>query len=206
MSFFTKDEIIQRMQEKRAELGDDARADINLALLILGSSLFEKKLKSGDDYGLHPIHVGMKNTRSRKKKIVGFLHDVVEDSEWTVDDLRKIGFEEEIVEAVDAMTHRKGELYFDSIERCSKNPTAVDKKLEDLAHNMDQSRNANFLSEKDVTRIHKYKIAREFLLAVKRGSAEPGSRVKDFVSLSKVFNKEVRATEVANKFSSLKPY
>ena len=101
MSFFTKEEIIDRMVEKRVEFGDGARADFNLALLILGSALFEKRLKSGNDYGEHPVHVGMTNTRSTDKKVIGILHDVVEDSDWTLDDLRTVGFSERIVSAVD---------------------------------------------------------------------------------------------------------
>ncbi len=145
MSFFSKDEIIARMQEKRAELGaDKVRADTNMALLILGSALFENRLKSGRDYGEHPVHVGVSNTRSNSKRIIGLLHDVVEDSDWTVDDLRKVGFSERIVKAVEAMTHTKAEPYFDAIERCSLNPDAVDKKIEDLSHNMDMSRAERF--------------------------------------------------------------
>jgi len=211
MAFFTKEEIIERMKKKHVELGDGARADFNLALLILGSSLFEKRLKSGNDYGEHPVHVGMNNTRSNTKKIIGILHDVVEDSDWTLDDLRTVGFSERIVSAVDGMTHRKGELYFDSIERCSKNKDSIDKKIEDLSHNMDQSRNSIFLRDKDVERIHKYMIAREYLLNVKKGKLQAGSSIIEFVRLSSVFNQAAtkkealhNAATVAKKFSSVR--
>ena len=182
MALFSKDEIIQRMQEKRAELGANAvRADTNLALVILGSALFENRLKSGRDYGEHPVHVGVSNTRSNTKRIIGLLHDVVEDSDWTIDDLRKVGFSERVVKGVEAMTHTKAEPYFDAIERCSLTPDAVDKKIEDLSHNMDMSRVERFTTEKDVERLNKYTLSRAFLVAVKKGKVKPGSSLPDFV-------------------------
>lgn len=202
MSFFTKEEIITRMKEKRAELGTGARADMNMALLILGSALFDKKLKSGADYGEHPVIVGMRNTRSNTKRIIGILHDVLEDSDWEADDLRAVGFSERIVLAVDAMTHREGELYLDSIRRCSLNKDAVDKKIEDLSHNMDTSRNTLFLKEKDVKRIHKYMIARSYLLAVKKGDIKPGTPVENFVTSSDLFQDKQQALRLTEEFSS----
>lgn len=203
MSFFSKEEIIQRMLEKRAEIGSSVRADYNLALIILGSSLFEKRLKSGEDYGTHPVHVGMTNTRSLKKKIVGILHDVVEDSDWTLDDLRAVGFSNEIVDAVDAMTHRDGELYFDSIERAGLNLIGTDKKIEDLTHNMDMSRNYGMVSAKDVERTNKYKIAQAYLVGIKKGDVERGSRVIDFVAASSLFAGQQEPMQVALKYTTL---
>lgn len=205
MSFFTKQEIIARMIEKRVELGADARADFNLALLILGSALFEKRLKSGEDYGTHPVHVGMTNTRSLKKKIVGILHDVVEDSDWTCDDLRTVGFSDEIVDAVDAMTHRAGELYFDSIERCGLNDIAIDKKIEDLSHNMDMSRHYGMVSAKDVERTNKYKISHAYLVAIKKGDIARGTSVIDFISNDARFSADAEAMRVGVKYSTPKP-
>lgn len=205
MAFFTKSEIIDRMAEKRAELGDSVRADYNLALIILGSSLFEKRLKSGEDYGTHPVHVGMSNTRSLKKKIVGILHDVVEDSDWTLDDLRAVGFRAEIVDAVDAMTHRDGELYFDSIERAGLNLIGTDKKIEDLTHNMDMSRHYGMVSPKDVERTNKYKISHAYLVAIKKGDIKRGSRVIDFVATSPLFAGQEEPMRVARKYSTLPP-
>ncbi len=202
MPFFTKQEIIQRMIEKRAELGEGVRADYNLALIILGSALFEKRLKSGEDYGTHPIHVGMTNTRSLKKKIVGILHDVVEDSDWTLDDLRAVGFKDEIVDAVDAMTHRDGELYFDSIRRAGLNLIATDKKIEDLSHNMDQSRHYAMMTDKDVERTNKYKIAHAYLVAIKKGDIPRGTRVIDFVKNAPLFAGNPEALRLAQKYTT----
>lgn len=182
MPFFTKDEILTRMQEKRQELGNGARADMNLALMILGSALFEQRLRSNRDYGEHPVIVGMANTRSNTKRIIGILHDVVEDSDWTLDDLRAVGFSERIVSAVDAMTHRDNELYFDGIERCSLNADATDKKIEDLSHNMDMSRTDGFMTQKDSDRTNKYKVAKAYLVAVKKNGIVAGSSIVDFAA------------------------
>lgn len=203
MPFFSKDEIIQRMQEKRKELGNDAvRADTNLALIILGSALFENRLKSGRDYGEHPIHVGVSNTRSNTKRIIGLLHDVVEDSDWTIDDLRKVGFSERVVKGVEAMTHTKAEPYFDAIERCSLNPDAVDKKIEDLSHNMDMSRVEKFVSEKDAERLNKYTVSRAFLVAVKKGKVKPGSSIPEFVRARPDLNASAQTLALFRKYSS----
>ena len=205
MPFFSKQEIIARMVEKREAEGQSVRADYNLALIILGSALFEKRLKSGEDYGTHPVHVGMSNTRSLKKKIVGILHDVVEDSDWELSDLRKVGFRDEIVDAVDAMTHREGERYFDSIQRAGLNLIGTDKKIEDLTHNMDMSRHYGMVSPKDVERTNKYKIAHAYLVAIKKGDIARGSRVIDFVAASPLFAGQAEPMRVAEKYTTLPP-
>lgn len=199
---FTKQEIIERAEKLKAESPDTYRADLNLALLILSSALFDKRLWSGRDYGEHPLHVGMTNTRSNTKKIIGILHDVVEDSDWTLDDLRRVGYSERIVSAVDAMTHREGEKYFDGMERCSKNPDGLDKKIEDLSHNMDTSRNERFLSQKDVNRLNKYSLSRAFLVAVKKKKVEPGSSIVDFARAREDFNKLETTEELLREHSS----
>jgi (p)ppGpp synthase/HD superfamily hydrolase len=203
MSLFSKDEILARI-EKKKENGEEVRADINLALVILGSALFEQKQKSGEDYGSHPIHVGFKNTRSNTKRIIGILHDVVEDSDWEIADLKRAGFSDRICSAVDAMTHRHGELYFDSIERLSQNKDAIDRKIEDLSHNMDASRNSIFLKEKDLERNNKYMIARAYLVAVKKSKITAGTPIEDFISLSSHFNASAVSQDLLSKYSSRK--
>lgn len=205
MAFFSKEEIINRMAEKRAELGTGARADYNLALIILGSALFEKRLKSGEDYGTHPVHVGMVNTRSLKKKIVGILHDVVEDSNWELSDLRKVGFRDEIVDAVDCMTHRDDEGYFDTVFRAGMNLIATDKKIEDLSHNMDMSRHYAMVSPKDVERTNKYKIAHAYLVAIKKGDIKRGTAVMDFVKTSPLFAGQDEPQRLAQKYTMQPP-
>lgn len=205
-SFFTKEEIIQRADQIRAEYGaDNMRADFNLALIILGSSLFQQKLRSGHDYGVHPVTIAMRNTHSTTKQIIKLLHDVVEDSDndWTLDDLRRVGFSERIVLGVDAMTHRPGELYFDGQERCSQNPDGLDNKIEDQKHNMELARNQCFMEEKDVERNDKYSISHAYNVAVKKGLVKAGSSLPAFARQHPEFSKRPERLEyMLNKYSS----
>jgi len=70
---------------------------------------------------------------------VGVLHDTIEDTKLTLDDLRREGFSEEIVLAVDAISRRKGEIYMDYIKRVSSNKIARDVKIADLKDNMNRN-------------------------------------------------------------------
>jgi hypothetical protein len=144
----------------------------------------------------------MSNTRSITKMIIGFLHDVVEDSDWELDDLRTVGFSDRVVDGVDAMTHRPGELYFDSIERCGMNADATDKKVEDLSHNMDTSRVEKFLNAADMDRLNKYMIARAYLVAIKKHEIARGTPMADFVRGRPDFMKSHEAGSLLVKYSS----
>jgi (p)ppGpp synthase/HD superfamily hydrolase len=114
---FTKDEICARLAQKRAQ-GELLDAGYNLACFIASASLIAQKDKTNEDYAHHFLRVSRDNTDSVAKMIIGILHDVVEDTDWTLDDLRAIGFSERIVLGIEGVTHKDGELYFDSIERC----------------------------------------------------------------------------------------
>lgn len=69
--------------------------------------------------------------------IIGLLHDVIEDTNYTFDDLRKMGYNEEIITGVKALTHFKDEPYVDYVIRLSKHSLAKYVKLGDLVHNSD---------------------------------------------------------------------
>jgi len=92
-------------------------------------------------------------------KAAAFLHDVIEDSDLTITDLRKLGIEAETANAVFALTKQVGENYFDYIRRVEKNSIARDVKLSDLKDNLDISRMQAALSEHQMKRIQKYVIA-----------------------------------------------
>lgn len=118
--------------------------------------------KAGADYVSHPMRVSA-SVDSDEAKIVGLLHDVVEDGPgWTLERLRQEGFSEAVVEAVDALTHRKGESYFATVERAKANPLARQVKLADLADNSDRTRLA-VISDRDEFRLAKYAEARRLL-------------------------------------------
>ena len=111
--------------------------------------------KSGKDYIEHPLRV-LEMGRSEQEKIVGVLHDVVEDPDWTFEMLAAEGFSEEIIAALRFVTKTsENENYDDFIERVKKNPLAVAVKINDLTDNMD-IRRLPYLSDKDVKRLKKY--------------------------------------------------
>lgn len=111
--------------------------------------------RSNQPYIGHVIRV-MNAGQTLQEKIVGALHDVVEDSDLTIDDLRLKGFDNNIVEAVDAITYYDDvETYYEYIERVIKNPIAVKVKLNDLSDNMDLRR-LNEIDDESIVRVRKY--------------------------------------------------
>ena len=113
--------------------------------------------KNDAPYILHPIRV-MGRVRTTPEQIVAILHDVVEDTDWTLDGLRKEGFPKEIVDAVDCLTKREGEAYEDFVTRAASNPIARPVKLADLEDNMDVRR-IKGETQKDFDRLLKYRRA-----------------------------------------------
>lgn len=120
-----------------------------------------QKDKNGKPYILHPISV-MGKVRTETDKIVAILHDVVEDTDWTFDDLRKEGFPPEILDALDCVTKREGEPYEEFVKRSASNPIARRVKLADLEDNMDVRRMLA-TTDKDLARLAKYRRAWAFL-------------------------------------------
>ena len=122
--------------------------------------------KAGKDYIGHPLRV-MAMGRTLDEKIVGVLHDVIEDSDWTFVMLQNEGFSPEVIEALRCVTKTsENENYDDFIDRIRKNPLATAVKLNDLTDNMD-IRRLPYLSDKDVKRLKRY------LKAYKRLTGEP---------------------------------
>ena len=97
--------------------------------------------------------------------IVALLHDVIEDTDWTIDDLEKEGFNEDILTALKLMTHNPAEPYMDYISRLSTCPVARQVKLADLYHNSDRTRVEN-PDEKMLKRWEKYDRAIQLLKSV----------------------------------------
>ena len=114
-----------------------------------------QKDKSGVEYILHPLRV-MERGKTEVEKICGVLHDVVEDSDWTIEDLINEGFSEEVISVIKCLTKETdNEDYDEFIERIAKDPIATKVKLNDLLDNMDITR-LNELSEQDLHRLNKY--------------------------------------------------
>ncbi len=93
--------------------------------------------KDGNAVILHPLFVGSMG-QTEAEKCVGFLHDVIEDTRWTLDDLRDEEIPEEIVSAVGICTHKKNQDYYDYVQSIidSGNMTAIHVKQNDLRHNL----------------------------------------------------------------------
>jgi len=100
--------------------------------------------------------------KSEDEKIVAVLHDIVEDTNISLNDLRNEGFSEEVVSAVECLTKQDGENYDSYIERISFNPLAVKIKLADLEDNRDLTRLPE-VTDKDLERLEKYDKALEKL-------------------------------------------
>jgi (p)ppGpp synthase/HD superfamily hydrolase len=84
---------------------------------------------------LHPLRVGLRGSYDPKVMIVGFLHDIIEDTDVSENDLYYIGFDKDIVEAVIAMTHPKHEPYVDYAKRVAANAIARQVKVHDVMDN-----------------------------------------------------------------------
>ena len=117
--------------------------------------------KSGMPYVFHPFHVAEQMT-DEATTIVALLHDVVEDTDYTLEDLAAEGFGKEILEAVALMTHEDGVPYLDYVAKLKDNPIARTVKLADLAHNSDLSRIGE-IDEETKQRLEKYKKAKAIL-------------------------------------------
>ncbi|MEW5721579.1 MAG: hypothetical protein AB1896_00615 [Thermodesulfobacteriota bacterium] len=115
-----------------------------------------KKDKAGAPYILHPLRV-MFQMDSEEEMTVAVLHDVVEDSDYTLDRLREIGFPDQVLEALDSVTNREaaGETYEDFVTRAGLHPVGLKIKRADLKDNLDLARLAQ-VTDRDVRRLRKY--------------------------------------------------
>ena len=119
--------------------------------------------KAGQPYTFHPIRV-MNRVETEHEKMAAVLHDVVEDTPITLEDLKREGFLPEVVQAIDALTKRPGETRLEAAKRAATHPLARMVKLADNAENMDLSRIPN-PTERDYERLREYEKVRAILLA-----------------------------------------
>ncbi len=117
--------------------------------------------KAGAEYIQHPIRLAEK-VESLEEKTVAMLHDVVEDSDYSFEDLKKEGFSQEIIDAVECLTKREGEEYFSFIKRVKRNHLATAVKIADLKDNSNLERIPN-PTQVDIDRVEKYKKALVYL-------------------------------------------
>ena len=120
--------------------------------------------KSGAAYILHPLRLMFKFT-TINEQIVSVLHDVVEDSSTTLEQLKDAGFGQEIIDALDCLTKRTAENYEGFIKRASLCKIARAVKIEDLKDNLNLLRLSS-IDDKDLQRVKKYHQSLYFLLNV----------------------------------------
>lgn len=135
--------------------------DYMKALYIMLKAHRGQKDKGGKPYFLHPLRVS-KRLSNKKEKIVALLHDVLEDSNFTIDDLSFLDIEQK--KALLLLTHKKEDPYFEYIKKISQNKIARNVKLSDLKDNMTLTR-LKEIKQEDIQRIKKYKKAKEILMA-----------------------------------------
>jgi len=120
--------------------------------------------KGGEPYILHPLRVMMK-LKDEKQRIIAVLHDIIEDTKLTDQDLLNQGLDYELVNHILTLTRRKNESYDDYIDRISQDELAINVKLADLEDNMNMSRIKN-PTGKDYDRMVKYGNARDKLINI----------------------------------------
>ena len=139
-------------------------ATIEKALQIAARAHEGQKDKEGLPYILHPLRV-MHAVEGEEARIVAVLHDVVEDTSVTPDDLRAAGFGERVLAAVQCVTHSRSEPYADYVIRCKANDVARQVKLADLADNsrLDRVLLRPQRQQPDLARIRRYILSYKFL-------------------------------------------
>lgn len=110
--------------------------------------------KSGIPYVFHPFHLA-EQMNDEKTTIAALLHDVVEDTDYTIDDLERVGFSPDVLEALKLLTHTDGMPYMEYVAKIKENPIAKAVKLADLEHNSDLSR-LDIVDEEALKRKEKY--------------------------------------------------
>lgn len=139
-------------------------AGIDRAVQIAAQAHAGQKDKDGQPYVLHPLRV-MQAVEGEAAKMAAVLHDVIEDTAVTADDLRQAGIDEATIAAVLCVTHNKDESYADYVVRCKGNEVARQVKLADLADNarLERALLRPDRFKDDLKRIHRYYLSYKFL-------------------------------------------
>ncbi|RPE31245.1 hypothetical protein EC846_0707 [Acinetobacter sp. BIGb0102] len=119
--------------------------------------------KANAPYILHPLRV-MLNVPDIEHKIVAVLHDILEDTATTIDELYRLGFQTHLIDAIIALTKQAGESRIQAAQRTVQNPIARVVKLADITDNMDLSR-IQTPTVKDFERLKEYQQVRDILLS-----------------------------------------
>ena len=152
---------VDNISEKHPTTGIIYTPDTKMAMKICYEAHKNQVDKNGIPYIFHPVHLAEQMT-TEDEICVALLHDVVEDSDYKMSDLKMAGFNENILAALRLLTHDKSVPYMDYIASIKTNPLAAKVKLADLEHNSDLNR-LDKITEKDLKRAEKYKKAQKIL-------------------------------------------
>lgn len=129
--------------------------DLTKKALVLSFQKHKEQLdKSGMPYIFHPFIVASE-MKSEEMVCVALLHDVLEDTDTSQEELKALGFTQEIIDAIVAMRRKRDEDYFDYIMRVKSNPISREVKKADLKHNSDLTR-FDEITPRDLERQEKY--------------------------------------------------
>lgn len=121
--------------------------------------------KSGLPYAHHPLHLA-EQMDDETSTVVALLHDVAEDTHYTIEDLECMGFGSDVIDALRLLTHDPEVPYLDYVRGIAANRVARKVKLADLAHNSDLTRLDHEPTATDLERVRKYQKAREILESI----------------------------------------
>ena len=125
---------------------DGPMSTLERAIAIAAEAHTGQTDKGGAPYILHPLRV-MLRVEGEDARIAAVLHDLVEDTHWTFEDLRREGFGDGVIAALDGLTRREGEIYLDFCRRAATNKLARQVKLADIQDNLDPARIAALPAE-----------------------------------------------------------
>ena len=139
--------------------------ELSIALQLAARAHDGQKRRSGEDYIWHPIAVAQ-FCKTERASIAALLHDVVEDTDTTLEDLRDAGIGEDVIAAVDCLTKRPDEAVEDYLRRVASNEIAVEVKLADMRHNSGKSRFSTDRKEEAEANARKYAARKRLLLKI----------------------------------------
>jgi (p)ppGpp synthase/HD superfamily hydrolase len=140
------------------------RMDLNRAIALACEAHQDQLDKGSKPYILHPLRVMMK-MQTEEAKMAAVLHDVVEDSKMTLQELESLGCPSFVLGVIDALSYRQAESYWAYIQRVGKHPCARVIKIADLEDNMDMTRlRLRDMNDRDLERLSKYHRAWRYLV------------------------------------------
>ena len=138
----------------------------NKAIKLMFEAHKDQLDKSGMPYVFHPWHVAESMT-DEKSCIVALLHDIVEDTNITLDNLRENGFPDDVIEAIDILTKKDNQEYAEYIRNIAKNEIATNVKISDLIHNLDKSRSLGKLPVSNI-KYQIYQSSLDYLIHIRK--------------------------------------